>query len=457
MEERKNTFSSKQIKCWFAIAILLTVLLNLQFLSQHNHEVETNEAISSDRLTAITSLKGFGTSKYNSSDSRMVTNPSTTNKNIMAREKEESNDQMTLPIDSKFQEYPFCLTWNVNADDWWTQHPKWEMGLENDTHYCFTPMVEKKKKKLFQNIYNNQFKNNCSKVVTQKMFSSGWGADFCHIVDALQYAMDHDRPMQVTDDKPWHFAAKKKGDTPVCPLKSMYCYFLNMTNCPPKNDEAFEGTEESDFFSARHPEPADAITQMIIDYATRPQTWLRKAVYEFSKKKKANLQTPCSVFHVRRGDVVLHGDASRRYYNISEYVDDIKSKSALSNTILLLTDDENAIKEAHTEYPDIHWVHIDRPRFRGNEGGWENQIPSDDPKVEVIVLMSIFQLVQRCQSFVHTRSNLGKYISGIMKRKVPNATVINLDEGKKWSQTHNIAFAQKRKKTKRMKKQNERV
>jgi hypothetical protein len=83
-------------------------------------------------------------------------------------------------------------------------------------------------------------------------------------------------------------------------------------------------------------------------------------------------------------------------------------------------------------------MHIDRPRFKGAEGGFENQIPSDDPKREVIVLLSIFRLVQQCQSFVHTKGNLGRYIAGLMQlSKVPNVTVINLDENLTLEEIHN--------------------
>ena len=96
-------------------------------------------------------------------------------------------------------------------------------------------------------------------------------------------------------------------------------------------------------------------------------------------------------------------------------------------TILLLTDDSNAIEEARRKYPDYHWVYIDRPRFKGPEGGWENQIPSDDPKIELIVLLSIFRLVKQCQSFVHAHSNMGRFIAGIMATTVPNATVVDID------------------------------
>ena len=344
---------------------------------------------------------------------------------------------------------PFCLTWTINADDWWTRHPAWEQGMENDTHYCFAPMP-KPKARFFRKIYKNQFLNantNCSNVVTQEMWQAGWGADFMHVADALWYGFQNHRPVQVSDHSPWHYAAATKhGNQTACPLKSMYCYFLNMTNCQPRNDDSFSGVDGRDFFQEKHhPDPAHPVVNRLIEYATRPQVWLRKEVYEFTKR--ISLEAPCSVLHVRRADVVLHDKWSRRYRDLEEYMNassfsDQQRSPLLEKTILLLTDDANAIQEAHDKYPEYRWVHIDRPRFKGPEGGFENQFPSSDPKQEVIVLLSIFQLVRRCRSFVHTKSNLGYYIAGIMQlnNAVPNqhVTVVNLDENLSLQEIHSM-------------------
>jgi hypothetical protein len=81
--------------------------------------------------------------------------------------------------------------------------------------------------------------------------------------------------------------------------------------------------------------------------------------------------------------------------------------------VFLLTDDENAVKEA-AKFPEFNWVSVDRPRYKGKEGGWENHIPSGDPKLEVIVLNSIFRKVGMCKVLIHTRSNFADYIAGVM-------------------------------------------
>jgi hypothetical protein len=71
----------------------------------------------------------------------------------------------------------------------------------------------------------------------------------------------------------------------------------------------------------------------------------------------------------------------------------------LHENILLLTDDQNAIDEAHREYWMYNWMYFNRTRFRGTEGGWENHFPSGDPKTaEVVTLLSIYRAVRYCDS-----------------------------------------------------------
>jgi hypothetical protein len=150
--------------------------------------------------------------------------------------------------------------------------------------------------------------------------------------------------------------------------------------------------------------------------------------------------------HVRRSDVVLHKNWARRYYALEEYMN---ATDNITNTIFLVSDDDNAIKEAHTKFPDHNWVVIDRPRFKGKEGGWENHIPSDDPKLEVIVLMSIFRKVGMCRTLIHTRSNLADYIAGVMM-SVRHRDFLRVDMNKdrtkiyspKHEESHNISKAE---------------
>ncbi len=78
--------------------------------------------------------------------------------------------------------------------------------------------------------------------------------------------------------------------------------------------------------------------------------------------------------------------------------------------MFLLTDDSGAIEEAHEFFPHINWKYFDRPHHNGSSGGWENQTPSGDPALEVIVILSIFDLVQDCSTLVHGPSGFTNYM-----------------------------------------------
>ena len=135
--------------------------------------------------------------------------------------------------------------------------------------------------------------------------------------------------------------------------------------------------------------------------------------------------------HVRRNDVVLHGKQARKYHTMEEYVN--ATKGTIRHNILLLTDDQNAIGEAKTKFPQYHWMYIDRPRFKGL-GEWEHQTPSDDPVLEVVILLAIFQLVQSCDQIILSMGRFSQYLYDEMKRsrkgKYPSIDYINIDQGK---------------------------
>ncbi|CAB9517893.1 expressed unknown protein [Seminavis robusta] len=322
----------------------------------------------------------------------------------------------------------FCVSWNEDwdADDWWTHHPGWwpNYTKENDTHYCFERLPPKKAK-LFQEIYNIQFENkhNCSSTFSKTMWNSGWGADLSNVVDGIKAAHQTGKSLTIaTSSFGWHYAAKKDGSKPVCSQRNMQCYFLNLTNCrsterPSIGRQYFLAGQWQGFQQA----------WSYLEYVVRPQKWLRREVYEYSKPYEAQLSAPCTVLHVRRGDVVLLDPTPRRYHAIEEYLD--KAHNVTKN-ILLLTDDANAIGEALNLFPDYNWVYLNRTRYRGTEGGWENHIPSDSPKLEVISLLSELRLARKCSTFIHSKSNLADYIFSEMKAVQTKVKKINLDVGK---------------------------
>ncbi|CAB9530187.1 expressed unknown protein [Seminavis robusta] len=332
-----------------------------------------------------------------------------------------------LSIDSGTTE--FCVSWDEDwyADEWWTHHPEWwpNYTKENDTHYCFERLPSQKAT-LFREIYNTQFENkhNCSSTISKTMWNSGWGADLSNVVDGIKAAHQTGKVLTMaTSSLGWHYAAKKDGLKPVCSQRNMQCYFLNLTNC--RSTERPSMGQQQYFLAGQWKGFQQA--RSYLEYSARPQKWLRREVYEYSKQYEAQLLAPCTVLHVRRGDVVLMDPTPRRYHTIEEYLD--KAHNVTRN-VLLLTDDANAIGEALHLFRDYNWVYLNRTRYRGTEGGWENHIPSDSPKLEVISLLSELRLARKCSTFIHSKSNLADYIFSEMKTAHAKVKKINLDVGK---------------------------
>jgi len=65
----------------------------------------------------------------------------------------------------------FCVTWDVNTDEWWTHHPDWVVSHENETHYCFAPMENPEKAMFFRDLYDIQFHGNCSDQILKQRYA----------------------------------------------------------------------------------------------------------------------------------------------------------------------------------------------------------------------------------------------------------------------------------------------
>ncbi|CAB9504135.1 expressed unknown protein [Seminavis robusta] len=322
----------------------------------------------------------------------------------------------------------FCVPWHVNADLWWTHHRDWQHGRENDTHYCFQKVQDAEKARFFQNLYHLQFPTTSTchddDVSMVKMWNSGWGADMTNLANALQQAHQTNRPVQVDTSTHWHYAVTKKlvnkshALLEACPQKNMYCYLLNMSSCTPSSTTTHDAPDFSSN-NDRH--------RWYLEWLVRPQTWLRKRVYDYLHSQSSGaprMQTPCSVLHVRRNDVVLHDKQARKFHPIDDYINNTR----VHDNILLLTDDHYAIGEARTKYPQYRWMYFERPRFRG-VGGWEHHLPSDDPVLEVVVLFATFQLVRQCDQIVLSTGKFGEYLYQEMKRGDRQVERVNIDAG----------------------------
>ncbi len=353
------------------------------------------------------------------------------------------------PYVTNIQIGSFCLPWTQGqneADAWWTHHPDWQVFNETIEGYCFQPRPKPLQREYLTQIYQHQFSGNCSNLFVTQMWSSGWSADITNLIHSLQYGILHNQVMQVTST-PWHYAAPDQAkrsnripSRPACPLLTMFCYFLPLTSCPVQPPDSYN----RNYNYRKPPRMTPRSLQWLPDYIVRPQTWLRHRVWTFLQDQRRSAipdsAVPCTVMHVRRGDVVHHGNSSRRYHAIAEYLTLPANKSSYHRHphILLLTDDANGISEAQQYH--YHWMHIDRPRFRADEGGWEHQLPSSDPIFEMSVLLATFELVKQCQSIVYSTSGFSNWLLHEMQKTSREIGHFNIDDAVKYELgKHNLA------------------
>lgn len=335
----------------------------------------------------------------------------------------------------------FCVPWTANMDDWWTQHYAWRILHQNSTHQCFRSIQTPQRLQFLTNVRKTQFPHREPRSILIKHTSgSGWGIDLSHVIDGLMYAVDN-RGVLVHIHAPpnWQYAIG------ACPLQDWSCYFLPWTNhsLPPSSLLPLARPNEIRHlydwrgFAHHHTQ------SWLLEYATRAQTWLRRDAVQLAEMvlplnvPNTNEPDSCVVFHVRRGDVVLHGKFSRRYHAIAEYVRAYEEYRTAGNAagslhnpdILLLTDDANAVVEATTLFPQYVWHSFVRRRYGGASGGWEHHIPSGNATLEVTVLQATTVLLQsRCNSLmVHSKSNLADYWYANMLQGNPRARRVDLD------------------------------
>lgn len=339
---------------------------------------------------------------------------------------------------------PFCAPWNINVDAWWSAHPDWELALQNATHQCFHPILDLHRSAFLKQLHDIQHGTNCQEEAHYKKISgSGWGIDMAHVIDGLQYAVNRRQRVHMVVPLQWQYLVGKPPQLqdPLCPAANLDCYFLPMTTCSP-DPHMLSWTRQQGSVAFHYPWRGFSSTNAwLLEYATRPQTWLRKQAFDLASSTGLLAEkSSCIVLHVRRNDVVRHGKFSRRYHPVREYVDAAQRQGLLTTSghnVLLLTDDANAVIEAKHYYPEFHWHYLERPRHHGNEGGWEHHIPSNNASLEVAILHASFVLVQHCNALVHSKSNLADYFLAVMRLRNPQAQHIDIDKDKLHQDIHN--------------------
>jgi hypothetical protein len=298
-----------------------------------------------------------------------------------------------------------CASWDgANTDDWWTQHPEWELGPENATHTCFRRIEDPGRVAFLRELHDLQWRSDCSRALQREQISSGYAAALTATARSFYDAHKRGRPFQRTRHREgarWNFGpgGSDAGHWAHCPTRDMECYFLPISRCPAEigRDDAARG--------ARPSAAADAERFLWLRrYAFRPRHGTRRHLREFMHRNGLptdGMGAPCAAVHVRRTDVAF--GRGRRYAAVHEYLE--AGKISKGETVVLLTDDASTIDEVERFHKnDYNWIVLDRPRFRGSEGGFEGFIPSRDPTLEVLSIMAEIKLAGQCNKLVHGKS-----------------------------------------------------
>ena len=78
------------------------------------------------------------------------------------------------------QNRTYCCaeSWEHNVDPWWQQHIDWEISVENDTTFCFSPIRDERRRSYLKHqIYPLQWQTNCTNVKSQILSNSGFAAN----------------------------------------------------------------------------------------------------------------------------------------------------------------------------------------------------------------------------------------------------------------------------------------
>lgn len=164
-------------------------------------------------------------------------------------------------------------------------------------------------------------------------------------------------------------------------------------------------------------------------YLFRPNYSVRRKIVQkvkdFELLKKDEV---CATLHVRRGDVIFHQGQARFYVPLHSYVKGAQAfmKALGVTTILLLSDSQAVIDEAlncEKDYPElcrgITWRFLEKKRWYGAEGGWENPFPSGSAVDEFINIQLEFALAQKCSLMIQGTSGYGDMVLNHMCCKFP--------------------------------------
>lgn len=334
-----------------------------------------------------------------------------------------------------------CKPWSENLDQFWEDHPDWQIGQQNTTHSCFQKIRNPAQAQFLRELHASQFPPNkdCSRMVSRNLYKVGFSAAISYLTDGFWGAFRTGRPYQHTKEKadfrymytPQHFPRKRQQPYWAgCASGDLFCYFLRLSSCDVKI-----GTPE---FLPRRVYTRKELHQnktlleqniWLTSYAMRPKHETKRQLFNFMQSPAVpQIQTPCTVVHVRRADAATEiKHHPRRFYSLNQYLE--KGNVTKGENIFLMTDDEMAIDEAHFLHPEYNWMLLNRTRHRGAVKR-NKHIPSDDVQLEVLIILAELELAGQCRKVIHGTSHMVQLIRNAMalRHGLSNVEMVQIDQ-----------------------------
>ncbi|CAB9511758.1 expressed unknown protein [Seminavis robusta] len=228
-----------------------------------------------------------------------------------------------------------CASWDVDVDQWWLHRPDWEVSREDKESFCFSPIRDQIRAQFMRDLHERQWvTGKCSEVQRSDMVHSGWGFGMSWLAYSFWHAHRNNKPFQIAkSEDAWMYATKDKDSWGYCEDSDITCYMLPISPCP---RDSFNPEERQEL----KPRRLWKFT-WLRQYMFRPKQVFRQKAFEL--RQALEMKYPCTAIHVRRGDVAFPKKPYRRYAGLDEYIHAAKVQPG--DSILLLTDDNNAIEE----------------------------------------------------------------------------------------------------------------
>ncbi|CAB9523393.1 expressed unknown protein [Seminavis robusta] len=353
---------------------------------------------------------------------------------------EQDDKDLIKKDESLTQGYPIkCSPWETDMDPWWQMHPDWEPYNENETHTCFRPIQHEERAAFFREVYQSQYHGmDCSQVRTRHITGVGYAAAVGYMCGGFYSAFRQGYPFQVTkvrESMRWLYAPPldpspgTNRSWAACPSQDNFCYFLPISNCQREWGRSEDSVSRKYARREVRDNPVRGEQYMWLkSYLTRPRQEVRRRLAELIQQEAPVLDpsTPCVWIHVRRTDAMSEFRNLRNFYGLNEYLE--RGNVSAGDNILLLTDDQTTIEEAHLLYPEYKWNYWNRTRYRGRQKR-NSHIPSDDQAREMLIILAELQLAGQCTKGVHGTSNMVGMLQAAMalEHGMANIELISID------------------------------